>query len=172
MICADLSEVALQPSCLTAFKPMRWSVVISAVLLGAPLFLDLPARSQGASPRDLVQSGVDAYIKSGPSAAFSAWSSGGVAEGDNQIRLKFETLKQLDAAYGAIEGSDIILDLNVGSRVRFVYFVLYYGKGTAYGFIEAFRLKSGGWVMADLDINTRPQEVIPATLLPRISVAQ
>lgn len=154
------------------FKSIRWIGVISGALLAMPLFLDLPARSQGTTPRDLVQSGVDAYIKSGPAAAFSAWSKGGVAEGNNQLRLKFEALKQLDAAYGTIEGSDIIIDLNVGTRVRFVYFVLYYGKGTAYGYIEAFRLRSGGWVMADLDINTKPQEVIPATLLPRIQVAQ
>lgn len=162
----------MKSSYFSAFGTMRWIGVISAVLLATPLFLDLPARSQGASPRDLVQSGVDAYIKSGPSAAFSTWSKGGVAEGSNQMRLKFEALKQLDAAYGTIEGSDIILALNVGTRVQFVYFVLYYGKGTAYGYIEAFRLRSGGWVMADLNINTKPQEVIPSTLLPRIPVAQ
>lgn len=146
--------------------------VVYAILLATPFILALPGRSQAASPRDLVQSGVDAYIKSGPSAAFSAWTKGGVTEGNNQMRLQFEALKQLDAAYGALEGSDVILDLNVGTRVRFVYFVLYYGKGTAYGYVEAFRLRPGGWVMAGLNINTKPQEIIPEALLPRIPVAQ
>jgi hypothetical protein len=155
-----------------AFKAMRWKGVISAFFLVAPLFLNIPARSQGASPRDLIQSGVDAYIKTGPSAAFSAWSKGGFAEDNSQLRLKFDALKQIDAAYGKMEGFDVILDLNAGTRVRFIYFVLYYGKGTAYGYIEAFRLKSGGWVMADIDINTKPQEVIPASLLPRIPASQ
>lgn len=151
---------------------MRWIGVASAALLATHFFLDLPAQSQGTSPRDLVQSGVEAYMRSGPSAAFSAWSKGGVTEGNNQMMLQFDALKQLDAAYGKLEGSDIILELNAGTRARFIYFVLYYGKGTAYGYIEAFRLKSGGWAMADLKIDTNPREVIPETLLPRIPAAQ
>lgn len=88
------------------------------------------------------------------------------------MMLQFDSLKQLDAAYGKLEGSDVILELNAGTRARFIYFVLYYGKGTAYGYMEVFRLKSGGWVVADFKFNTNPREVIPETLLPRIPAAQ
>jgi len=151
---------------------LRWRGVVVALALAIPLVVHEPARSQGATPSGLVQSGVDAYMKSGPGAAFAAWSKGGAAEGNNQLRLKFDALKQIDAAYGRIEGSDVILNLNVGSRVRMIYFVLYYAKGTAYGYLEAYRLGPGGWVMADMDINTRPQEIIPAPLLTRLPLAQ
>lgn len=153
-------------------RTLRWRGVVIALALANPLVGLEPVRSQGATPSGLVQSGVEAYMKSGPGAAFAAWSRGGAVEGNIQLRLKFDALKQIDAAFGRIEGSDVILDLNVGTRVRMIYFVLYYAKGTAYGYMEAFRLGSGGWVMADMDINTRPQEIIPAPLLSRFPLAQ
>lgn len=150
--------------------------IISAFLLAPPLFLQLPARSQGASPRDLIQSGVDAYIKSGPSAAFSAWFKGTFTEKNIQSKLQADdlsnTLKTLDAEYGALEGFDVIFDLNVGARARLLYIILYYGKGTAYAYFEALKLKSGDWIMLQLVINTKPSEVIPTTLLPRLPAAQ
>ena len=111
-------------------KTTRWMGIISAFLLAPPLFLQLPARSQGASPRDLIQSGVDAYIKSGPSAAFSAWFKGTFTEKDIQSKLQADDLsnklKTLDAQYGALEGFDVIFDLNVGARARLLYIILYY----------------------------------------------
>jgi hypothetical protein len=150
--------------------------IIAAFLLAPPLFLHLPARSQGASPRDLIQSGVDAYIKSGPNAAFSAWFKGTFSKGDKELKLQSDAmnivLKQFDAEYGALEGFDVILDLNVGTRARFIYFVLYYEKGSAYGYFEALRLKSGGWIMLQAEFSSKPDEIIPATLLPRLPAAQ
>ena len=109
-------------------KTTRWIGIICAFLVAPLLFLHLPARSQGASPRDLIRSGVDAYIKSGPRAAFSTWTKGTFPERDNRIKLQSDALnallKELDTRYGALEGFDVILDLAVGTRARIIYIVL------------------------------------------------
>jgi hypothetical protein len=156
---------------LAPFWIRRRTGAIVAAFLVAPLFLNTPARSQSATPRDLIKAGVDAYILGGPGSAFSAWTKGSVMEGSTQLRIQFDGLKQIEATYGRLEGFDVILDLNVSTRVRFIYFVLNYARGPAYGYLEVYRLKSGGWVPTDMSINTKPSEVIPATLLPRISTA-
>ena len=156
---------------LPPFRIRRRAGAIVVSFLAAPLFLVTPARSQSAAPRDLIQSGVDAYIQAGAGSAFSAWSKGGAIEGSTQEKLKFDSLKQIDALYGKMEGFDVILDLSISPRVRMVYIVLYYAKGTAYGYFETYRLKSGAWVMASMSINTAPSEVIPAALLTRFSSA-
>lgn len=149
----------------------RRTGAIIAAFLAAPLFFNTPARSQSATPRDLIKAGVDAYIQGGPGSAFSAWTKGSVIEGSTDLGILFAGLKQIEATYGMLEGFDVILDLNISTRARFIYFVLNYARGAAYGYLEVYRLKSGGWVLTDMSINTKPSEVIPATLLPRISTA-
>jgi hypothetical protein len=138
------------------------SIALVAVLLLLPTGGALHGQERAAI--SLVKTGVDAYLKEGPTAALKTWIKGSPMEGNAEALSQANILKQIEELYGNFEGFDTISDITLSSRSHLIYFVLYYGKGSVYCNFETYKTKSGQWVLGEINFHTKSSKILPESI--------
>ncbi len=135
------------------------------LLLAATLFLAAaPARAQ--LPR-LVTDGFETYIANGVAEGLNAWLRGSPLQDDAAARQAVTgVLTQAEAAYGKVQGYDVIGEVELSGRVRRIYAIEYHAQGPVFASFDLFRATSG-WLVYALNFNLKAEAVLPAdTFLP------
>jgi len=138
------------------------SIVLASALLLLPLGSALHAQEQ--TSLTLVKAGVDGYLKEGPTAALKAWIKGSPMEGNAEAMSQANVLRQIEELFGKFEGFDTISETALATRSHLIYFVLYYERGAVYCNFETYKIKSGQWVLSEINFHTKSAKILPDSL--------
>lgn len=144
-------------------RPPRYRVAI-ALLLFAGSGLAAQATTRPEIP-PVVTHGLDTLAAGGLEGALAVWAVGSPGLADPTSRANvLASLSPVLLAYGKATGGEVLGAVTIGSRVERVYVVLFFERGPLFGYVDTFR-NATGWLVLGFLTNTRPQEVLPASLL-------
>ena len=144
-------------------RPARF-LVATALLLFAGSRLAAQATTRSDVP-PIVTHGLDTLAAGGLEGALAVWSVGSPGLADPTSRANvLASLSPVLLAYGKATGAEVLGTVPIGTRVERVYVILFFERGPLFGYVDAFHAKTG-WVVLGFLTNTRPQEVLPASLL-------
>ena len=144
-------------------RPLRYGVAI-ALLLFAGSSLEAQATTRLEIP-PIVTHGLDTLAAGGLEGALAVWAVGSPGLADPTSRANvLASLSPVILAYGKATGGEVLGAVPIGSRVERVYVVLFFERGPLFGYVDTFR-NAMGWSVLWFLTNTRPQDVLPASLL-------
>ena len=113
----------------------------------------------------LVESGLNAYVKDGATAALSAWLKGSALEGNPQATTQSNALKQIEDFYGKPESFQILGDSAISERSRMITFTVNHQKGLVFGRMQVYRLPSGQWVSTEFKFHSDASQIFPPAMI-------
>jgi hypothetical protein len=131
------------------------------------LVLLLSTAARAAETPSIIKEGFDAYKERGVAAGFERWMRGSALEGDTTTKLQIlGGMTQIEAAYGKIESYEVIATFAPTKRLQRIYTVSYHAKGPIFGYFDLYATEKG-WVGYMFNFNTKPQEILPRSLLDK-----
>jgi len=112
----------------------------------------------------IVAQGIKAYEKGGPTEAIKQWIKGGPLEGSRDALAQANMFRQIEDLYGKYMDFEVIDIYSLSASCQLVYIILKYEKGPLFMSINLYN-STTGWVMPQFNVNTKPENVLPATLL-------
>jgi len=121
--------------------------------------------AQGIGVSQVLTSGASAYRSKGTSAAVNAWLENSFLGRDSDLVSRtVSSLKDVEAAFGAFVGLDVVATSRIGSRVVRNYVVLLYERGPLFAYFDTYRASEKTTVTGFL-FNTKPDAIFPSRLL-------
>ncbi len=113
----------------------------------------------------IVAEGFSAYQDAGPNAALAAWLRASPLESDTPAKNNLKTvLDRFQSDGGKLLGFDVIRRIPVSPVFERVYVLIRFEKAPLFASFDCYRASSG-WIVADLNLNPKMTDVVPASLL-------
>jgi hypothetical protein len=127
------------------------------------LFLMAPAQLVGQVdlPRP-VKDGLEALGAGACDKALTLWTAPWSDTQKAQMAGMCPMLKE----WGSVRGYDVLRVFDVSAHVRRVYAILLYDIHPVYVMVIAYQPPGGEWKVGMVNVNTDPDQVIPAQVLP------
>ena len=130
------------------------------------VFLIASAITRSAIAQDnipsIVTDGLTAYQKAGAKTAVLVWLKGSNTQ--NETSSMEGVLNQIETAYGKMVGFEVVRVVSVSPSFQRVYVLIKYEGGPGYASFDCYRTPVH-WIIPQLGVFTRPNEVWPADLL-------
>ncbi len=141
---------------------LRFISVVALMLSVAPL-CEAAAQENDVPP--IVLSGLKTYRAESPEAALKTWAVGGPMEGADSLLSQATTLlRQIESRYGKYREFDLIKEVNLTPTTKIVYLQMNFQKGPLFARFVCY-LTELNWVIATVDFHTKPELILPPSLL-------
>ncbi|CAA0126394.1 Uncharacterised protein [Halioglobus japonicus] len=120
--------------------------------------------SYGAASEDPLARASAAYLKEGVEAFIPSLLEGSPLEGEKSILTQANSIRQIEAYYGAYEGYEVIFEKALTSRVRLVYYVMNYEKSPVFGVSTYYKMNDQE-VVTNFNFHTEIGQIVPDDVL-------
>lgn len=135
------------------------SMFVATLLISSP-----EASAKSAEIPPVVSSGLSAYEKDGPEAAFKAWLAGSPLEGDKTALSQANVFRQVESLYGKYQGFDLIKTTTLTPKTVLIYLQIDLQKGPLFASFVCYQEKDG-WIITMLNFHTEVEKIVPPEIL-------
>ena len=131
-------------------------LMLCAPILGAATAREIP---------DIVTEGFASYRALGANAGMKMWLKGSsISVSSEVIAEELRVLASAEAAFGRLEGYEILELAQFGSRTFYVYAVIHYERGSIFGRFLVYRARQD-WLTQGIRFEFSPEQILPENLL-------
>ena len=113
---------------------------------------------------DVVTDGFASYRALGANAGMKMWLKGSsISVGSEVIEEELRVLGSAEAAFGRLEGYEVLELAQFGSRTYYVYTVIHYERGSIFGRFLVYRARQD-WLTQGIRFEFSPEQILPENL--------
>ncbi|WP_426416145.1 hypothetical protein [Aestuariirhabdus sp. LZHN29] len=133
------------------------------VLFGAALYL-LASLSYAVDAGKPLERASGAYLENGADAFIPALLKGSPMEGEQSVLAQSESIRQVEAYYGAYQGFDVIYEKSLTNKVRLVYYIMNYENSPLFA-VATYYKRNGEEIVTHFNFNTKMWDVLPSDVV-------
>ncbi len=150
---------------------MRLSLLLLAACTGLWGLAQPAEAATNPSVPAVVQDGFAAWSKGGAILAFDTWPRGGLLEGSRKLASQSDYFKRLDRALGNYRSYELVESKAIGTTSQILYLAMSFERGAVYARFLVYRTEKG-WVVQDMDFNTKPEAIMPWLAFQPVNYAE
>ncbi|GAA5315166.1 MAG: hypothetical protein AseanaTS_03700 [Candidatus Pelagadaptatus aseana] len=101
-----------------------------------------------------------AYLAGGAEAFIPALLKGSPLEGEKSVLTQSNTIRQIEAYYGAYQGFEVMYEKPLTNKVRLVYYVMNYEHSPLFG-VATYYKRNNEEVVTNFNFHTELWQIVP-----------